>query len=251
MNPVIAVINEDPAQVTAAEAKSLVAALSQQVTHLAAWYDVGGVTVVEFAPGKAPATAWWLVLLANADVAGALGYHDLTPAGLPIGKCFVNTSLQDRVSWQSCASHEFCEMLGDPWINLAADPGNGSLLNAYELCDAVEQDSYKASNGVELSNFVTPRWFITGARGTLRPPGAVQDSRRAQAGRLHEPVHRRRLDSGVWGQGRAGLPAPRARLASRAAPAKRRPLETLTWKSSARAATIWSGFAAVATRSVN
>ncbi len=56
-------------------------------------------------------------------------------------------------------------MLGDPWINLAADPGNGSLLNAYELCDAVEQNSYKASNGIELSNFVTPRWFITGAKG--------------------------------------------------------------------------------------
>ncbi|HXR36715.1 MAG TPA: hypothetical protein VN754_12230 [Candidatus Binataceae bacterium] len=225
MNPVIAVINEDPAQVTAAEAKSLVAALSQQVTHLAAWYDVGGVTVVEFAPGKAPATAWWLVLLANADVAGALGYHDLTPAGLPIGKCFVNTSLQDGVSWQSCASHEFCEMLGDPWINLAADPGNGSLLNAYELCDAVEQDSYKASNGVELSNFVTPRWFITGAKGPYDHLGLCKTP-----GELRPGGYMSQYTGGAWNQVYGAKGARDFRRPERGSRVERRRLNAALWK---------------------
>ena len=32
------------------------------------------------------AGTWWLTILDDSDQAGALGYHDLTPDGLPIGK---------------------------------------------------------------------------------------------------------------------------------------------------------------------
>src|SRR5213075_1538064 len=35
--------------------------------------------------------AWALALLDRADVANALGYHDLTPDGLPLSKVFVQT----------------------------------------------------------------------------------------------------------------------------------------------------------------
>ena len=39
-----------------------------------------------------PCTPWWLVILDNSDIAGALGYHDLTNAGLPLGKVFAETN---------------------------------------------------------------------------------------------------------------------------------------------------------------
>src|SRR5436309_15508938 len=37
--------------------------------------------------------AWALAFLDRADVANALGYHDLTPDGLPLSKVFVKTTL--------------------------------------------------------------------------------------------------------------------------------------------------------------
>lgn len=37
--------------------------------------------------------AWAMVLLDNADVQGALAYHDLMPGGLPISQVFVKTTL--------------------------------------------------------------------------------------------------------------------------------------------------------------
>ena len=37
--------------------------------------------------------AWALAFLDRADVANALGYHDLTPDGLPLSKVFVQTTL--------------------------------------------------------------------------------------------------------------------------------------------------------------
>ena len=37
--------------------------------------------------------AWALAFLDTADVANALGYHDLTPDGLPLSKVFVRTTL--------------------------------------------------------------------------------------------------------------------------------------------------------------
>jgi len=37
---------------------------------------------------------WWVVVLDNSDQAGALGYHDLTSAGLPISKVFAGTDKQ-------------------------------------------------------------------------------------------------------------------------------------------------------------
>ena len=40
---------------------------------------------------KTPAEAWLLGVFDNADQAGALGYHDLTKAGQPLGKVFAKT----------------------------------------------------------------------------------------------------------------------------------------------------------------
>jgi|KBSMisStandDraft_5_1062788.scaffolds.fasta_scaffold436962_2 hypothetical protein len=109
---------------------------------------------------KIPADAWLLGIFDNADQAGALGYHDLTKAGLPLGKVFAKTTIDDGGLWTVTCSHELLEMLGDPNINLCAFDEANRRLYAYEVCDAVEADKlgYKI-DGVTVSDFVLPGWF--------------------------------------------------------------------------------------------
>lgn len=106
---------------------------------------------------KLPANAWGMLFIDNADEAGALGYHDLTPNGLPSSKVFVQTTIEAGESVSVTTSHELFEMLIDPGIQLWADGGNGTLY-AYEASDAVEETTFKL-DGVELSNFVYPSFF--------------------------------------------------------------------------------------------
>ena len=86
------------------------------------------------------AGSWWLVVADNSDVAGTLGYHDLTPEGLPLGFVFAATDQQLGLQWTVTASHELIEMLGDPDVNLygfVQTGGNTGTFYAYELCDPV------------------------------------------------------------------------------------------------------------------
>ena len=112
---------------------------------------------------RPPSGAWWLAVLDDSDQAGALGYHDITDQGLPLGKVFAASDKKYGLTWTVTASHELLEMLGDPDINLAAyvEHGGGGLrLYAYEVCDACEADKFGyAIDGVLVSDFVTPAWF--------------------------------------------------------------------------------------------
>jgi hypothetical protein len=92
---------------------------------------------LEFVPSGAqpPAGTWWLSILDDSDQANALGYHDLTTDGLPIGKVFAGTDLKVGASWSVTASHELLEMLADPNINLTVFVQNADTtgrLYAYE-----------------------------------------------------------------------------------------------------------------------
>lgn len=111
----------------------------------------------------APASSWHLAILDNSDQAGALGYHDLTSSGQPLGKIFAKTDLTYKLQWSVTASHELLEMLADPWINLTVFDQNTSTagrLYAYEVCDACEDDSFAYTiNSVMVSDFVFPAWF--------------------------------------------------------------------------------------------
>ncbi|MGZ8946945.1 MAG: hypothetical protein ACXW1W_16180 [Methylococcaceae bacterium] len=111
---------------------------------------------------KPTANEWWLVILDDSDQAGALGYHDLTSAGLPLGKVFAKTDQQYGEAWSVTASHELLEMLADPTINLTVfdEASHGGRLYAYEVCDACEADAfgYKIDN-ILVSDFVYPSWF--------------------------------------------------------------------------------------------
>lgn len=109
--------------------------------------------------GQIPPDAWWITLLDNSDVPNALGYHDLTPKGLPAGKCFVETEKAYGGDWRVCLSHELLEMLADPDVNLAVFASPTRLVSR-EVCDAPEADAYGYDIGnVRVSNFVTRAWF--------------------------------------------------------------------------------------------
>ena len=105
-----------------------------------------------FLPG-----AWAIAFLDNADVQNALGYHDLTPDGLPLSKVFVQTTLRAGQKVSVTACHELAEMLVDPAINLCSTGPRG-LIYAYETADAVEEEEFSI-DGIAMSDFVYPAWF--------------------------------------------------------------------------------------------
>src|SRR5437762_12734002 len=111
--------------------------------------------------------AWALAFLDRADVANALGYHDLTPDGLPLSKVFVKTTLAANQKVSVTACHELAEMLVDPAINLAST-GPGNVFYAYETADAVEEEEFLIDR-IPMSDFVYPAWFEG-----FRKPGSAQ-----------------------------------------------------------------------------
>jgi hypothetical protein len=115
---------------------------------------------------RPPINAWVVQVLDSSDVTGALGYHDMTNAGLPVGKVFAKDDKKYGLSWTITLSHEVLEMLGDPYTDTTVfvqDTNTTGLLFAYELCDAVEDDSLGYPiNGVMMSDFVTPAYFEAG-----------------------------------------------------------------------------------------
>ncbi len=133
---------------------ALVKALNVQVNnHFAPFWGVTA-TVNLGTPGPGE---WQLGLFDDADQPGALGYHDLTPHGEPVGKVFVRTTIEDGQLVSVTTSHELLEMLLDPGIQMCCCTANGTVY-AYEVADAVENDTYQI-NGVTVSDFVTPAWF--------------------------------------------------------------------------------------------
>jgi hypothetical protein len=104
------------------------------------------------------ANAWAMVFLDDADQPGALAYHDLTPAGLPLAKVFVRTTLKNGDLVSVSASHELVEMLVDPAINMMTTGPDPKVIYAYESADPVEQLNFNV-NDVPMSDFVYPSYF--------------------------------------------------------------------------------------------
>jgi hypothetical protein len=159
----VAIINESTV-VADADVAQYAAALQVQVSqHFAPAWGVDANIVVVPKVNQPPAGSWWLVLLDDTDQAGALGYHDVTSEGLPMGKVFAKTDLDNHLSVSVTISHELLEMLGDPDVNLTTfiqSSAKVGRLYAYEVCDAVEDDQYGyAIDGVTVSDFVLPAYF--------------------------------------------------------------------------------------------
>jgi hypothetical protein len=179
----IAVINKaSKEKVPARDLAKVVAALQKQVERDFApvWGIEARLSLVPEG-GALPEDAWWLTLHDTSDRAEDLGYHDLTSAGLPLGKAFVATAEADDMPWSVVLSHELLEMLIDPYINLSAfvrDSRSG-LLYGYEVCDPVRSDIYRI-DGVHVSNFVYPDWFL--------PPQLRQDAQLDHLEKIAKPL---------------------------------------------------------------
>jgi hypothetical protein len=201
MTTQIAVVNYSSV-LSASDVRTLVYALQVQVDRdfYPAWGIYAQVRVVD--PAKIPAQAWVLGIFDNADQAGALGYHDVTPKGLPLGKVFAKTAAQAGYSVSVTASHELGEMLGDAWVNcLIQDVQNPNRFWIRETGDPVENDAdgYKIA-GVLVSDLALPSYFQPNLQ---QPPGTKYDIR----GLLTGPVPTLRpggymayTENGQWGQ---------------------------------------------------
>jgi hypothetical protein len=163
----VAVLNRSSV-VTDPQAAKIVEALQIQASKdfAAVWGIDARLRFVPSTDVKSWRGAWNLVLLDTSDEANALGYHDLTPEGLPLGKVFAKSDLAAGALVSVTASHELLEMLLDPNINLTAeDPARGVFV-AYEASDAVEADELGYDIGaVRVSDFVTPAFFDPTAAG--------------------------------------------------------------------------------------
>jgi len=168
----VAVLNASSV-VNNADVPPVVTALQQQVHEdFAPVWGVDADLRIIASPNDLAVGEWLLAILDNSDQAGALGYHDLTDDGDPIGKVFAATDLQFGDQWSVTASHELLEMLADPNINLTVfeEDDNGGRLYAYEVCDACEADELAyARNNVKVSDFVYPTWFES-----FREPNSAQ-----------------------------------------------------------------------------
>ena len=164
------IVNNHSTLVSDGEVAKVVEHLQKQVKHHFA--PVWGITAdIWFWDNSKsiPADYWQLAVFDTSDVANALGYHDLTSTGMPLGKVFVKTTVDNKMAWSVTMSHELLEMLVDPYINLAAFVPYSSTtgrLVAYEVGDPVEDDSLGyACGSVLLSDFVYPNYFVPGASG--------------------------------------------------------------------------------------
>lgn len=161
----VAIVNSSTV-LTDAQVQAIVPALQQQVTRDFApfWHRDAKLTFYSNTNvGNIPASFWWIVVLDTSDVAQALGYHTLTSAGLPMGKVFAKTAMDNNLSWTVTASHELLEVLANPNVDLytfVQSSDMAGVLYPLETGDPVEADAIGYTiNGFLLSNFVTPAWF--------------------------------------------------------------------------------------------
>jgi hypothetical protein len=157
-------------QVTESVLERIASAVEEQLQiHYANLWQSAGVAFQAVTPDKVRDTDSPLVVFDSADQAGALGYHAVTPQGLPYGKIFVTpilenggTVLSGPNSLSVTISHEALEMRGDPYANFWADMGDDAgTEDALELSDRTEADAYLIE-GVAVSNFLGPRAFRDG-----------------------------------------------------------------------------------------
>jgi hypothetical protein len=163
--PNIAIVNTPSSGVSDELASEWTNAVAKQVVnHFGPiWHTYADLNYYP-STAKVPSGMWVVSLLDTSDQAGALGYHDLTPDGFPLGKIFAGTDRQYNQSTSVTLSHEVLEMLGDPYIDSAAQASDGKFY-ALEVGDAVEGDQYGyLIDGILVSDFVTPFWF-GGSRG--------------------------------------------------------------------------------------
>lgn len=145
---------------------------------------------------KPLAGQWQLIFADSSDQAGALGYHETTANGDPIGFVFVADDLKYGTSWTVTASHELLEMLGDPDITTVEEQYNNdgsSTFRTKEVCDMCEDDSQGyhklQSDGTQFrlpdgTPFLFSDFILPGYWNQLAPVGTKLDF----CGRITKPL---------------------------------------------------------------
>ena len=109
--PTIAIVNRSSVM-TDAEVDAITVALHTQVKeHFVPIWGADANLIFVDKQQAPPKEAWWLMVLDNSDQAGVLGYHDITPQALPLGKAFVQTTKEIGHFPSVTLSHELLEML--------------------------------------------------------------------------------------------------------------------------------------------
>lgn len=153
----IALVNKSSV-VPETEMEPALLALADQARHaVAVEWGLRLPDVALFTNDPGPPWIPLVIVDEDADVPDALGYHDEQTARA-YGRVLAKTCVDNGVSWQSCASHELAEMLGDLHVQQWSNDTHPWVW-ATELCDPVEGNTYRDYSGVELSDFVLPSWF--------------------------------------------------------------------------------------------
>lgn len=153
--PTITCVNRSTVPVGRYSFQAMVAAMQKYIDqHFApVWHEHCKLAIAD----KIGAGQWGMVFVDTADVAGALGYHDLTQGGMPMSYVFTKTTQEGGEDVAVTAAHELTEMLVDPGVQMWA-LGPKNVLYAYETCDAVEATNFLVDN-IPMSNFQYPSWF--------------------------------------------------------------------------------------------
>lgn len=168
----ISIVNES-SRVTLNDAHAIVAAVAAQFKYdfCPLWEHYIVPVHLASSLARAPKGAAIIAIIDDADVAGALGYHDETPDGRPYGRCFVSpvlnaggSILAGSLSVSACVSHEALELAGDPNVNRWVDGGIHDAGNeiCFEMCDPCEDVAYTKSTAygdVSVSDFVLNAYF--------------------------------------------------------------------------------------------
>lgn len=170
----IAVVNQSTTDSDATVQKWINAVKIQADRDIAPYW--GGSVDFQFVGKNTPPPAdWYCLIVDNADVAGALGYHDVGPQGQPIIKVFTEFEAQGAGSSSITLSHEIAESISDTNANTTIqgfDEQGRACLYFQENADPVENDTYQI-NGVDVSDFVTKQWFVKGSTAKLDILGQV------------------------------------------------------------------------------
>ena len=167
---------------------------------------------------------WQLIIADDADAANALGYHQTTKNGTPIGFCFAKTTKDYGGIWSVTFSHELLELLVDPEINRCVLDERTMRLYSEEVCDACEDDSLAYDiDGVKVSDFVLPGFWNSSIKphSPLSFTGAVKEPLSILPGGYLQFLDLKHLSKG-WQQeqrrGPSGGAARGSRLARRNIP---------------------------------
>lgn len=152
---------------TDAQVMPVMNALQVQLAYGSVFSIMWGVSVnLHYVPkgGVPDGKHWWLTIMDHLQQAGALGYHDLTSTGQPIGK----VGVLDGGLWTTTLSHEALEQAIDPFINGCLQVSDTRFV-AYEIADAPEADQYGYKiNDVLVSDYVFPLYFCPTVTGVVK-----------------------------------------------------------------------------------